>query len=81
MPPNHRLFRHGAAGPVYRVYLAPCELPGGRGIDPEADAVVFEEILHGRVFCARLYRGWSLDELSEWDLEELLEAAGGVQHD
>jgi hypothetical protein len=68
---NERYARHGSAGPIYRVDLAPRELPGG-GVDPETQAIVFEEVSEGYSLTAYVHSMWLLDQLSDEDLEGLL---------
>lgn len=70
---TERLIREGVGGPIYRVRLCPRELRGG-GIDPAANAVVFEDILGGAPRITTINADVELVDLDDWDLECLLGA-------
>ena len=74
---RERQFSDPETGTVYRVTISPLERKGGLGVDRRLNAICYEALDGSWVGSAPVYRSVRMEDLSECDLEELLDQAIG----
>lgn len=72
---HQRLLRDRAAAAIFLVSVAPHELPGGLGVDPRLNALVFEEQGSGRVYSCPIDSAEHLLDFTNSELRILLRRA------